>query len=125
MKHSVRIESLNTNWDLLFVEGVYYLRDNKSWLSAAALDGDWTAVTDLPAAITALPEDGNWQDARAAIPATGYEGAVPEVYYADGPAELIHLEGEAEFADVPGGDLEWVSNTEADLFRLKSSGEWF
>ncbi|MFT5343190.1 MAG: hypothetical protein ACI9BH_002409 [Paracoccaceae bacterium] len=124
---------INTNWDLFRVDDMLWVRDATSWLTASKLDGPWEMVTDLPDALSALPDDGNWEDARAAIPAVAYDNDTPHIYYSDTAAELISFQGEPEFEDVPGGDLQWVSNTESDLFKMKTSdtfyylvsGRWF
>jgi hypothetical protein len=116
---------INTNWDLFRVNDALWLRDDTSWLTTANFDQDWSAVESLPDALSSLPEDGNWDEARAALSPEAFEGDTPRVFFSDSPAEMILLEGDAESEDVPGTDLEWISNTEADLFRLKATGEWY
>ena len=70
---------VNTNWDLLRIDagGVLYLRDDTHWLTAPAMEGPWTAVAALPAALASLPDDGNWTDARAASRPEPYPGSKP------------------------------------------------
>ena len=41
------------------------------------------------------------------------------------PAELIALDGEASYEAVEGTVLEWVANTESDLFRLGREGIFY
>ncbi|WP_037547474.1 SH3 domain-containing protein [Stappia stellulata] len=116
---------INTNWDLFRTDDTLYLRSEDAWLTAAALDGDWSAVDTLPDALAALPDDGNWENARKAIPAKPFKGAVPRILTSDVPAELILFNGPAKLQTVPGTGLEWVENTEADLFKLTSTGSWY
>lgn len=119
---------VNTNWDLfkLDAEGSYYLRDEKSWLTAKSLDAAWQPVMNLPNAFSKLPDDENWKDARAAIPPTVPEGGkTPEVIYSDRPAELIQFDGEPVLKPVPGTDIEWASNSESDVFYRKADGKWY
>ncbi|MDV7143433.1 SH3 domain-containing protein [Tropicimonas sp. TH_r6] len=116
---------VNTNWDLFRTDGTLYLRDETHWLTAAEITGPWEATQELPEALSALPDDGSWDDAKAAVPGTPYDDATPEVFYADAPAELINSDGPPVYEDVPGGDLEWMSNSESDVFRLKSSGVYY
>jgi hypothetical protein len=126
--------AVNTNWDLLrYPEpDSYYLRVDKSWLAASSDKGPWRQVTKLPASFNNLPDDGNWTDVRAALqPQT--MGSPPTVIMSETPAELLLLNGPAKYAPVSGTRLMWVSNTDADVFRLGQdgavyyliSGRWF
>lgn len=116
---------VNTNWDLLRVDGALWMRDETSWLTAADLNGPWTMTMDLPAALGALPEDGNWDDARAAMPPIAYDEGAPQIFYSDAAAELLSFNGDPAFDDVPGGNLQWASNSESDLFRMKPDGPYY
>ena len=46
----------------------------------------------------------------------------PKVFVSTTPAELILLEGKAVYQPVPGTSLQWVSNTESDVFRQGTTG---
>ena len=52
-------------------------RRSHDWLTALAMEGPWTAVAALPAALTSLPDDGNWTDARTAGSPEPYPGGKP------------------------------------------------
>jgi uncharacterized protein YraI len=116
---------INTNWDLFRVDDMLWLRDDSSWLTAPTMDGPWEMTLDLPEPLKGLPEDGNWDDAREAIPPVDYDNGTPKIFYSSDAAELISIEGEPEYEDVPGGDLQWVSNTASDLFKLKTNGTYY
>ncbi len=116
---------VNTNWDLFRVNDALWLRDGASWLTSGNFDGPWVETLELPEELTALPDDGNWSDARDALTPVAYDQGAPVVFYADSPSELVLFDGESSFVDVPGGDLEWASNTEADIFRHKPSGTYY
>ncbi len=124
---------VNTNWDILRVDGSFWIRDQTSWVTASTLEGPWTVVQELPDAIKDLPDDGNWDAARASLLPVTYDEGMPEFFYSDRPAEIIAFDGPAEFEAVPGTELRWASNTESDLFhhRLTDqlyylvSGRWF
>ena len=49
----------------------------------------------------------------------------PKVIYSDKPAEMIVFEGEPKLEPVEGTDLEWASNTDSDVFFLKSTSTWY
>ncbi len=124
---------VNTNWDILQVGDTYYLRDEESWLSATDLAGPWAAVDTLPPALANLPDDDNWKDARAAMPPKPFADGAPTVFYSDTPAELILFDGPPKPEAVPGTALEWMSNTQSDVFfdtasktyYVLLSGRWF
>jgi hypothetical protein len=120
---------VNTNWDLFKTadpDGAYFLRDEKSWLASKTLDGAWSAVGQLPDALTKLPEDESWKDTKTAVPASAFEGGkVPKVIYSDVPAEMLLFEGEPKLEPVPDTKLEWVSNTTSDVFFHKDQKTWY
>ena len=128
--------AVNTNWDLFqdTGSGALYLRNNDTWLTAADLKGPWTPAGTLPDSFTKLPADDNWTDVRVNLPGKHLAAtAVPHVFVSTQPAELILLTGEPAYSPVPKTGLEWVSNTESDLFRVGKtgavyylvSGRWF
>lgn len=119
---------VNTNWDLFRIDegGTHYLRDDTHWLTASAMTGPWAPVPELPALLKDLPDDGNWSDARGAMPPEPYNGgATPKVITTDKPAELILFEGEPALQDVPGTALQWASNSESDVFFDKTGRQWY
>ena len=61
---------VNTNWDVFRIDegGALFLRDDTHWLTATAPSGPWTPARELPAQLKDLPDDGNWSDARGAMP---------------------------------------------------------
>jgi hypothetical protein len=121
--------AVNTNWDL-FEHGptkTYYLRHEQSWMQASAVTGPWSPAAKLPESFKKLPADDNWKDVRAAVPGKALNAkTMPKVFVSTEPAELIVIEGPMAYQPVPGApDLQWVSNTEADLFRMGRSGDFY
>jgi hypothetical protein len=119
---------VNTNWDVFEYPPTktMFMRYDKSWLTAPAVEGPWKAADKLPDAFSKLPGDGNWADVRAAMPGKKLtEKEVPRVFVSTKPAELILLQGDPSYQLVTGTRLLWVSNTESDLFRLEKSGPLF
>jgi uncharacterized protein YraI len=117
---------INTNWDLLKTDedGTWYLRNDSSWLMSNLLSGPWEPVDTLPEIFSRLPEE-DWPDARQAIPAQPFEEATPRIFYSDRPAELITTSGVPALERVPGTDLQWVSNSETDIFFHQPEGNWY
>jgi hypothetical protein len=126
--------AVNTNWDLFLTAEPqsYYLRVDKSWMTASALQGPWRQANKLPASFNRLPDDGNWTDVRAALQPQS-AGRAPTVFVSEKPAELLLLDGAPKYVPVPDTGLQWVSNTDADVFRVGTtgavyllvSGRWF
>jgi hypothetical protein len=125
--------AVNTNWDLFHHQpsNSYYVRVDKLWLKAPALEGPWTVQTALPDSMSKLPDDENWKAVKGALPAIA--GAAPTVFISKRPAELILLTGAPKYMKVANTGLMWVSNTDADVFRMGVdgriyflvSGRWF
>jgi hypothetical protein len=121
--------AVNTNWDL-FEHGptkTYYLRVENSWLQSTAVSGPWTPVQKLPDSFKKLPADDNWKEVKEAVPGKKFsEKNKPKVFYSEEPAELIEIQGVPILKPVVGaGDLQWVSNTEADVFRMGKTGDYY
>ncbi len=122
--------AVNTNWDL-FEHGptkTLYLRYNESWLQATAVTGPWTPIAGaLPESFKKLPADDNWKDVKAAVPGKKLGASTtPKVFVSLEPAELILIEGPIAYRPVTGvPTLLWVSNTEADVFRMGKSGDFY
>ncbi|MCP4315020.1 MAG: hypothetical protein GY789_03040 [Hyphomicrobiales bacterium] len=129
VKESVGLEFVvNTNWDVLIAEDTetHYLRIEKSWVSSPALDGPWTAVTELPVVFNQLPQDDNWKDAREAMPPQPFkDDVIPMVIYSDKPAELVVIDGKPALEPVPNTSLEWVSNANSDMFYDQANSTWY
>jgi hypothetical protein len=118
--------AVNTNWDL-FEHGptrTFYLRHDRQWLQAAAVAGPWTAAATLPRSFSRLPQDENWKEVRAAAAAPASTPA-PRVFVSTTPAELILLRGAPQYEPVAGTSLQWVRNTDADVFRQGTGGTVF
>jgi hypothetical protein len=120
---------VNTNWDLFehTPTKTLYLRHEKSWLQATDVKGPWEAVKKLPDSFKKLPADDNWKDVKEAVPGKKFSSkTLPKVFVSLDPAELIVIDGPIAYKPVTGaGELLWVSNTEADLFRMGKTGDFY
>jgi hypothetical protein len=115
--------AVNTNWDIFQHQptGMYYLRNETSWLRATDLKGYWSRAGKLPDSFSKLPDEENWKDVKANLPGAAAK-TLPKVYVTTDPTELIYIEGKPKYVPVPNTGLLWISNTEADLFRMGESG---
>jgi hypothetical protein len=117
--------AVNTNWDLFFnePEKVYYLLVDGAWQQAPDVKGPWKAAVSLPASFGKLPADDNWKEVKAALPGKKLAAdKVPQVFVSTTPAEMILIEGEPKYLPVSGTALQWVSNTDSDVFRMGPQG---
>jgi hypothetical protein len=127
--------AVNTNWDIFVDHGSWYLLNNGLWLSAPAATGPYAPVTSLPAALSTLPNNASFADARKHIPARQAVAAdkVPTIFVSTRPAEIIVTTGLPQFAPIPGNSLQRVVNTnnalffdpEQTRFYVLLSGRWF
>ena len=118
--------AINTNWDL-FQHGptkTFYLRHERIWLKATALNGPWSPAGTLPGSFTKLPDDENWREVKESLPgARVSDKQVPKVFVSTTPAEMILTSGQPNYLRVQGTtELLWVSNTESDVFRMGLKG---
>ena len=117
--------AVNTNWDLFqhVPTNTLYLRNNDTWLKATDVKGTWSPAGKLPGSFAKLPAEDNWKDVKANLPGKAIAAtAVPKVFVSLQPAELILLTGPPAYRPVPGTGLQWVSNTESDVFRMGTTG---
>src|SRR5205085_641726 len=112
--------AVNTNWNLFQhgPTGIYYLRNDTTWLQAIDVKGPWTPADKLPSSFKKLPKEGNWTEVLDNRKNKKADHA-PTVFVSTQPAELIALQGEPKYFRVAGTgtQLLWVSNTESDVFR--------
>lgn len=123
---------VNTNWDLFkYKDKEWYLRVDKRWLKNKQLSGNWKYDNSLPKDFKKLPADENWNEVRAAMPSEKGDKTPPTIFISDRPAELIVTDGDPSYRTVGGPGLEYVADTESDLFRYEYkfyylvSGRWF
>jgi hypothetical protein len=125
---------VNTDWDVFqdHSDGSWYILDHAHWLRGNMLSsGDWLATTDLPQDFLTLQVSSEWpQVAQAMPPRKPAEPPLPIVISYE-PTELIIVDGEMQFEPIGGGALQYVSNTESDLFfhdgryYYLAAGRWF
>ncbi len=127
---------VNANWPVLRDpgDGKFYLFDDTQWLSSARLEGPWAPAGQLPRAVNRILDDPKWADLKKASgSAPGTAKVAPAVFFSSTPAEVIVFDGKPLYAPVPGTELAYAKNTDADLFvdqRTKAyyflaAGRWF
>lgn len=127
---------VNANWDVFQDKDskkYYMLANDGVWLTTSDLKGTWKKADSLPKDMSKLPANENWDDVKRAIPPKTTGVVVPQVFFADQPAEMILLKGGPVYSRIPGTQLLYVANTDSDLFvdskdniyYVLISGRWF
>jgi hypothetical protein len=127
--------AVNTNWDFFHDDDakLYFLRNDTYWLQSADL-AKWKPVKELPPSFEKLANDDNWKAVKENIPAKKMKGKMPVVFVSKTPSELILVDGSPKYTKVEGTKLQWMKNTESDVFRYDEkkkqyyvllSGRWF
>ncbi len=127
---------VNSNFPLFFEKSAdkeYYLYTGQQWLKSAAMEGAWAPAPKLPAAMTKVANDPKWSEMKKPILSPSAKGKPPTVFYANKPAEVILFDGQPSYAAIPGTELSYATNTEADVFVYAptktsyylAAGRWF
>ncbi|MBL4744268.1 MAG: hypothetical protein JKX87_06500, partial [Cycloclasticus sp.] len=125
---------VNTNWDLIYDKAseYYYVLNGTTWQrTKSLLKPKWESITKLPEDFSSLPSGKNWQEAKKHVPAQTAPTKSAHIFVSFKPAELILTKGAPSHKLITNTGIEWVTNTESDLFRYQSryyylvAGRWF
>jgi len=120
--------AINTNWTVLTEEATsnYYMLDGTTWLFTNKLGDPWTPAKSLPGDLSKLPADDNFKDARENVPPKQPQySKAPTIFMTTEPAELIVIDGKPKYKAAGPEDLDYVANTEADLFYYRKDKNWY
>lgn len=124
--------------------GMCYLKIRDGWMQAYSLDSGWWSVSGVPPAggVIAVREalasgtvdllDDRSAKSSGRVPHLSDDTA-PAVVVAQRPAQMIVTDGPLAFAAIDGTSLQYVVNTDADVFREPTdqelyvllAGQWF
>jgi len=127
---------VNTVWPLFQnqANSQYYLLVNNIWLTAGGLYGPWWRVTGLPGNFLNLPASERFASIRAMVPPPRVSNPiVPAVIYSTTPTEVILFGGQPQYAQIPGTQLTYATNTNSPVFLYSATqtyyyltaGRWF
>jgi hypothetical protein len=119
---------VNSNFPLFFEkQGAkeYYLYGGEQWLKAASLEGPWAAAPKLPADMYKVASDPKWKEMEKPILSLSGKGKPPTVFYTNKPAEVILFKGEPSYAQIPGTQLSYATNTDADVFVYNATKDFY
>ncbi len=119
---------VNANWPVFLDSSSknYYLFNSKGWMLSSSLQGTWTPTNQLPKQMSKVPENPNFADLKAYIPAPpGSAAKFPMVYYSATPAEIIVFDGQPQWTQIPGTQLSYASNTSSPVFKYTPTGAFY
>jgi hypothetical protein len=109
----------------------YYLYGGKFWHVSSSITEGYQPVSKLPASIAALDKELKKQQTEKTTAST--QTTAGAILVSTTPAELIQSAGEAQYANISGVNLLYVSNSENDIFKNMNdqkfyvliSGRWY
>lgn len=125
---------VNTDWDIFHDKRSdrWFILDDGYWITNTMLSsGDWLNTTELPRDFLNLQVNSDWPAVAAAMPPRKANKRPVPITISYEPTELILVDGEAMFEAIGGSGLQYVTNTESDLFVLDgyyyylAAGRWF
>ena len=125
---------VNTDWDVFHDKSSdhWYILDDGHWLRNTMLSsGDWLNTTELPRDFLTLQVSSEWPRVSAAMPPRRSDSRPVPITISYEPTELVLIDGEAKVEPIGGQGLQYVSNTDSDLFLYKgrywllAAGRWF
>jgi hypothetical protein len=127
---------VNSNFPLFFEKESpkeYYLYTGQQWLKSASMKGPWASAPKLPKDMSKVANDPQWAQMKKPILSPSVKGKPPTIFYSNKPAEVILFQGQPAYAQIPGTQLSYATNTDADLFVYNptqdyyylAAGRWF
>ena len=111
----------------------YYLYGGEIYYTASSMNGPWKVTKNVPKDIKKLLDQNKDAAKNAAKVEITSKDTIPDVVVSTVPAELIVSNGPPEFKDIDSTSLQYVSNSDDNGFRDKTtqqywilkSGRWY
>jgi hypothetical protein len=119
---------VNTAWPLFFDKSKpsYYLLIGQQWMTANNLEGPWSPAVKLPNDMAKMAQDPEWVALKKVIPPPALpKTSIPGVFYSNIPAEIILFEGKPAYAQIPGTQLLYSTNTSSYLFLHTGANQYY
>jgi len=108
-----------------------YLSVMDGWMQAPDIEGPWTYASKIPSDMKEISKGiqerqqqaGKEGEAPPSLKQAEKDGKIPQVFVSFGPAELLVSAGPPQFEAIPGGGLDYVKNTSANIFRDSATNE--
>ncbi len=119
---------VNTPWPLFYdkSKSSYYLLIGQQWMTAKALEGPWLPTVNLPNDMAKMARDPEWAFLKKVIPPpSAPKSVIPRVFYSNRPAEVILFDGKPAYAQIPGTQLLYSTNTSSYLFLHTGANQYY
>ncbi len=111
----------------------YYLYGGEVYFTAPSINGPWKTTKNIPKDIKKLLDQNKDAAKNTNTVTLTSKDTIPEVVVSTVPAELITTKGAPVFVDIDSTSLQYVSNSEDNVFRdkkgsafwLLKSGRWY
>lgn len=100
----------------------YYLYGGKSWFVSSTVKEGYQAAGKLPKSIAALDQQLKKQQEEKS---TTSENVTGTILVSTTPAELLQSSGEAQYANITGTNLLYVTNTTDDIFKNMNDQQYY
>ena len=95
---------------------MFYLYGGNQWYSSAEVKSGWKPASSLPKYIQAIDQQIQKQAKDAGKQKQEVESPARDLMVVTEPAELIQSKGEADFANIQGTYLLYMTNSDNDIF---------
>lgn len=111
--------------------GNYYLYGQKHWYTAASATGPYSdAGSNVPANVQQVANtinnnensDPGYTSDDSIVPPSDM---VSNIIVTTKPAELLQTDGEPVFSTLDGTQLQFITNTDNDIFKYQPNGEYY
>ena len=119
---------VNSNFPLFFEKGSpeeYYIYTGQQWLKSASMEGPWAPLPKLPEDFKKVASNPKWAEMKKPILSPSAKGKPPTIFYSTKPAEVILFGGQPAYANIPGTELSYATNTDADLLVYNPTKEYY
>src|SRR5947207_15766614 len=82
-------------------------------------------VSKLPEEFSKVANDPKWEQMKEPILSPSAKGKPPTTFYSNKPAEVMLFQGQPAYANIPGTQLSYATNTDADLFVDTSAQQYY
>ncbi len=103
----------------------YFLKAGQAWLSSAEVSGPWAVAGAVPGEIAEAASKLTSPAAQDGAANPNAAGVILEIIVAQQPSELIMTDGDPQYTPLPGNNLLYVSNTQADLFMEVTTQQYY
>src|SRR5438132_13279280 len=75
--------------------------------------------------MTEVANKPEWSQMKKPILSPSAKGKPPTIFYSNKPAAVILFQGQPAYANIPGTELSYATNTDADLFVDTAAQQYY